>query len=338
MEPTNHFPDARLMDRYLSSHCTGGERKHIEQWLDSTPDERHKIESLQAALQRQKGAVPPYTREARIAAIVDYSVRSGRRDRINGTQPQHTNRRVRLYPNRALTAIAAACAIIVISVFGWNHASKGDDARSTTLTTYTTSKGERSVITLPDGSSIFLNVDSKIEVPQNYSAGNRSLKLTGEALFRVQSSSGSPFTVAAGNSITRVLGTTFAIRKYPTDSTVTVTVRDGKVSVNSLPVSADQQIVVMPKGRNLVTTASAGNLTFENAVMTIPPGTLLEAISDLERWYNVEITLGDAEVAMLRLAGQFVAGSVSDLSEILGKTFNLRVERMGSTLTLYSDK
>ncbi|HEY4064937.1 MAG TPA: FecR family protein [Puia sp.] len=88
-------------------------------------------------------------------------------------------------------------------------------------------------IVLPDGSSAQLGAGSKLYYPADLStvSGRREIYLEGEAFFDIKRDPARPFYVYTGHLITKVLGTSFRIRAWPTDGRTTVTVRTGKVSV-----------------------------------------------------------------------------------------------------------
>ncbi len=87
---------------------------------------------------------------------------------------------------------------------------------------------------LPDGSSVELAAGSRISYPNDFGSGNsRDIYLSGEAFFKIARNSGQPFRVFANEIVTKVLGTSFSVRSYEKDTTISVTVRTGKVSVCS---------------------------------------------------------------------------------------------------------
>jgi ferric-dicitrate binding protein FerR (iron transport regulator) len=63
---------------------------------------------------------------------------------------------------------------------------------------------------------------------------------------------------------------------------------------------------------------------------------LVEAVPELNRWYDADIRLGDKVIQQQRIVGGFKAGSITDLVSILEMTYNVRVEREGRVLTLYT--
>lgn len=88
--------------------------------------------------------------------------------------------------------------------------------------------GNKKVIHLPDGSMVILNKHSMLEYG---AAGARAVVLRGEGYFDIVHRPGQPFQVYTGKIVTRVLGTAFNIKAYPTEGSIEVTVDHGKVQV-----------------------------------------------------------------------------------------------------------
>jgi ferric-dicitrate binding protein FerR (iron transport regulator) len=96
----------------------------------------------------------------------------------------------------------------------------------------------KKVIHLPDGSMVILNRQSTVEyraagseTGASGTTGAREVVLRGEAYFDIVHRPGQPFLVHTGNIVTRVLGTAFNIKAYPTAKSIEVTVDHGKVQV-----------------------------------------------------------------------------------------------------------
>lgn len=124
---------------------------------------------------------------------------------------------------RSRLTLAAAAVLLVIGGSGYWWAHEAD--------AFTTSIGEQRTAKLDDGSFIYLNTDSRIEV--DFSQDARNVRLVrGEALFVVNRDSARPFTVIAGNTKVRVLGTQFNVRRRAEGADVAVV--EGAVQVASL--------------------------------------------------------------------------------------------------------
>lgn len=107
-------------------------------------------------------------------------------------------------------------------------------------------KGERAKITLPDGSEVELNADSKLTYPSKFTGPTRELQLTGEAFFRVQHDPKHPFHVVTSNLAITVLGTSFNMQCYPDKIQTKVALVTGKVKLDRFSDSVNKNIIGKP--------------------------------------------------------------------------------------------
>lgn len=128
---------------------------------------------------------------------------------------------------RAAAAIAfLACGALAI----WKLAGN----RQSTSQYYTVSTGINSVkqLTLPDGSQIWLNSATSLQIPQNFDGKVRQIILNeGEAFFDVHHEANRPFIVLTSTLNVQVLGTSFNIKTFKGLKNIKVSVVSGKVGV-----------------------------------------------------------------------------------------------------------
>ena len=74
-----------------------------------------------------------------------------------------------------------------------------------------TPRGGEFKITLPDGTFVHLNSNSKLRFPKNFAPDKREIFLSGEAYFEVSKNTNKPFLVIAEDVQVKVYGTTFNI-------------------------------------------------------------------------------------------------------------------------------
>jgi transmembrane sensor len=141
-------------------------------------------------------------------------------------------RKISWYTNNWLRV---ACTLLVLTGLAmlFSRQQPQDHQLQITWQTFRTAKGEVKKITLADGSMIWMNAETRIRVNANFStASTRQLKMdVGEAFFQVHRDTLRPFSIATGNIVTTVLGTSFNIKSYPELKTYKVAVASGKVKV-----------------------------------------------------------------------------------------------------------
>jgi transmembrane sensor len=136
---------------------------------------------------------------------------------------------------------------------------------------------------LPDGSNVELGARSRISYPVHFSSEeSRDVYLSGEAFFKIARNPGHPFRVFSNEIVTKVLGTSFSVRCYEKDTTISVTVRTGKVSVCSQVNSSDKGPVLPVKTTGIIVTPNQ-QLTyqrFEQKFQKVLVGTPLFIVPD----------------------------------------------------------
>jgi transmembrane sensor len=188
--------------------------------------------------------------------------------------------------------------------------------------TFRTDVGQRSTVTLPDGSVVTLNTGTVLRTRSD--GEQRLLYLDrGQAFFKVARDKTHPFVVhAAGRTVT-ALGTAFDVRAE--GGRFEVTLVEGKVRVETrLPPSA-RSVIAAPAvqatemvagtqftaaGDNLWSVARAdtalepawlsGWLKFENE----PLG---QVVAELARYSDTKIVLADQQLASMPVSGRFKA-------------------------------
>lgn len=172
-----------------------------------------------------------------------------------------------------------------------------------TYTVYSTRKGERKEIQLPDRSLVTLNAASTIKVASDFGIKQRNVLLQGEAFFEVSKDKSRPFIIRTGKIKTRVVGTSFDINAYQGENAITVAVATGKVMVEKDDVSGKKLI-----GKNLthnhlltynlktdtynVTIADVGLISdWRKNRLIFNRASIDQIARALERNYNISVTL-----------------------------------------------
>jgi transmembrane sensor len=126
-------------------------------------------------------------------------------------------------------AAAVAMLILASAVFYW-LGSNTNDLSVVAYNHIEAPLGSRTQVTLPDGSTVWLNAGSSIKYPSNFNLANRDLTLNGEAFFDVKKQD-IPFVVYAMDVAFRVLGTEFNLKAYDDDNTIEATLVSGSIRI-----------------------------------------------------------------------------------------------------------
>ena len=167
-------------------------------------------------------------------------------------------------------------------------------------------------LTLPDGSTVILHGDSRIELDGNFNRSARIVRLTGEAYFDVARRDNVPFIIYTGKIKTTVLGTAFNISAWPGKEDITVSVTRGKVRVEDenrvLAVLAPDEQVTYHTGSATSDerqVEAAESIAWLQRDMTFEDMSLGELAHYLGMRYGVGITFGNPDLRECRVTGRF---------------------------------
>lgn len=92
--------------------------------------------------------------------------------------------------------------------------------------------GSRSNLILTDGTSVWLNADSRLSYSDKFGDSDRTVNLEGEGYFEVEKDSQFPFTVVTSEFEIVALGTSFNVKSYPEEDIVQTTLVSGSLLIN----------------------------------------------------------------------------------------------------------
>ena len=206
-------------------------------------------------------------------------------------------------------------------------------------------RGQKANITLPDGSKVWLNSESKLTYSPNFNIKNRELQLDGEAYFEVVHNPGKPFIVSSNDISVEALGTAFGVSAYSEDNMVSSILMRGKVRVKT----PDGEAILFPNDRilydktthkkNLGSVTNATDFTgwihnelrFENE-------SLADIARTIQRIYNVEVRFASESLKKLRYTGTVNNNSLENVLNIISLTSPVTFKINNQQVTLYENK
>ncbi len=208
--------------------------------------------------------------------------------------------------------------------------------------------GERTQLTLSDGSAVVLNGGSSLKYPQEFSTNERrKVYLQGEAYFNVShkpSGAAKKFSVFTRHGEVEVLGTRFTVKAG--EKLTEVVLISGSVKAvakekqESLDISAS---VIMKPGDYLRFKLGAEILSPKqeyNSLKTswwkkqlvLKKTPVKEIIARLEDTYGIEVKLEDHSLIEKTISGSIENDSLDLIIEMLAKILGTRVSRSGNTV------
>jgi transmembrane sensor len=202
-----------------------------------------------------------------------------------------------------------------------------------------TSYGKTKELTLPDGSSVYLNSNSSIRYKSNWNADEeRIIELDGEAFFKVtHTANHQKFVVKAGKLDVEVLGTEFNVLSRKTRSFVVL--KKGKVK---LAVAGEKDLIMKPGELVEVSSSQAVRTlvvnpekysSWRNNILTFDATPLKEIARVIEENYDLKISIPSKELASERFTGAIpVDENIDVLLTMLSKSYQFEIKKVNDVI------
>ena len=194
-------------------------------------------------------------------------------------------------------------------------------------------KGQINQIFLADGSRIWLNSESTIEIPSVFTGDERLVRLSGEAFFEVAEDAKHPFKVKVEGQTIEVMGTSFNVRAYHNSSVVQTTLKTGRIELQT----QNERLTLSPGEQTAL-----DKLTGDLSVKKVNPSNfdswkegryefinedLIEVFHLVERWYDVELIYNKEDFKSMNFSGVIKRNnSIQHFLTLLGHTIAINYE------------
>ena len=219
------------------------------------------------------------------------------RDMFSGIQNRTRKERF-VMVFRKLARIAAILLIPLLSVLsGYLYFNPVNQEEGIGNLVVHADRGERSWVTLPDGTQVKLNAESSLSYTHDFGRELRQVNLEGEAYFEVTRNEDKPFVVHTKYLDIEVLGTSFKVYSYERE--------------------------------NVMETAwLRGDLVFRST-------TLSDVLAKLERRYGVNIHLNDSSLANDLFTGNFDSEYIVEVMDLLERHYDFTYDVRGDDIFIH---
>ena len=199
-----------------------------------------------------------------------------------------------------------------------------------------------SVVTLPDGSTVFLNAASKITYRKGFGLTHRNLAMKGEAYFEVKKDARLPFLITAGGARVQVTGTEFNVKDYQNKRNIKVTVTKGRVLFYNKEHAGDK--ITLGAGETGMYNKKSGqvkklhalnlnDLAWKTRVIDFHDTPLMEVVDILTNTYHQSVEL-DPSLKNCTITVRFENQELKSVLEVLKSTLGLELVTRGKRIII----
>ncbi len=226
-----------IITRILSGGATAEDKRLLLQWFQENENHLHEfgqVEAIWNALEILKNT-DKFNQEEGYSRF---------QQKIQAHRQSKDAKTRKLPLLDYIIRIAAVIAVALVLPFAVTQYFSGKNHIANRKFEVVAPKGSRSIVSLPDGTRIWLNSESRLTYPERFEGKTREVYLEGEGYFMVSKDRKHPFIVRTSDINVKVLGTTFNVKSYPSENTIQTTLVEGSVIIeNNKKGTANSEII-----------------------------------------------------------------------------------------------
>jgi len=313
-----------LFEKYLHNEATEEEKLLLINLLRRDKDLDHFVEKM---LQQSHPELDETT-EQRMHAQIRSTISQGRKRSIRSA----SLRRAIQWAAMIILPLLSALLVYLLT---------SDQLPGNNRVTITAPNGEKAIVTLADGSRVWINSGSSLTYGNDFNHHQRKVSLDGEAYFEVAKDAQHPFIVQTREMDIQALGTAFNVSAYSNENYASTVLVEGKIKVNvrgQEEMLTENDRAIVDKANHSLSTDRVyasdfiqwkdGNLYFENSSFD-------EIANTLSRVFNVEIRFASEKLRSIRFTGTLGNSSIRNALDILSLTSAMHYEMNGTAIELY---
>lgn len=224
--------------------------------------------------------------------------------------------------------VSIAASIVVVSTLAFLG------LQQMRTTTEKSTVAEASQVTLPDGTIISLNANSKITYSKGFGNKHRNISLKGEAFFEVERNANIPFIISANEAKIEVVGTQFNVKAYKKQPEVNVFVTEGKVQLYESKQPEKKTILTAGESgayNRVVKTikktpiSNQNDIAWKTRIIEFNNTPLNEVATVLQNTYQVELII-DSNISECPITVRFENQDIASVLKVLKSTLSLKIE------------
>lgn len=306
--------DKHILIRYFLGQSPEEEKEAIRQWLENDPANKQQF--------------------VRERIRFDASILADE----NAIRPAQ---RWHIHPSIQIGLKIAASFLILLSSL-YLYDSYKTEKLSTTFQAIRVPAGNRTNLTLPDGTEVWLNANTSLKYPIAFTQANREVILDGEAYFDVVKDK-KPFIVKTDKYDVEVLGTKFDVEAYSKEPGFRAALFSGKVKLYNGEQEADPiflqpgQTAELEDGALTVSSTKDVNIyRWREGLIYIEDKSFEEIMKLFEKYYNVTIITQNKAVKSLGYKGKLrTTDGIDHALRVLQNDFPFTYEWKEDTNTIY---
>ncbi|MDR1556981.1 MAG: FecR domain-containing protein [Tannerellaceae bacterium] len=276
--------DTDILQRYIEGNASQAEKEAVAKWLDAGRENRREFLLLRH--------------------MYDATLWSETESVASGKTVQR-----KLSVKIASECLKVAAIFLLAFAFCYFLSSRKEDL-AVSQTVYTP-EGQRTEITLTDGTQVILNAKTRFTFPNRFEGTERKVELDGEAYFKVPEDKSKPFIVTTRDYQIKVLGTEFNVNAYRIEAYFETALLKGSVEVISRHTSEtirlmpNQYVYTENKQLKLAYLQNHNHFLWREGIIAFEDEPITDVLEKMQLYYDIRIDVKNQTLYGERYSGKF---------------------------------
>lgn len=203
----------------------------------------------------------------------------------------------------------------------------------------------KSLVTLPDGTIVYLNAKSSLTYSQDFGRESRNVALSGEGFFEVKKDMKKQFTVKTGYMDITVLGTKFNVYAYQDKDIVEMSLVEGSVNIatvlppyKNINVKPNEKVTYYKKTGELTheSTSNEAETAWMKKELVFRSEKLENVFNCLSRKFAVSFNVEDESLLDDIYTGTFEDENIESILKVLKTHYKFDYQNEDGIITIQS--
>ncbi|MDH6533514.1 FecR family protein [Parabacteroides sp. 52] len=319
-----------ILLHYLDGTATKEEKEYFLKWLNHSKENQKEFQEIRDLWIHTHVSLATDTKTEKALKLFQKRI-------LSDTTKKKISKKAFLLPFLRMTAMfILALGLNYLFFLKTDLPQEETEVIINRLITSVNSKGR---FILPDSTVVWLNKNTTLEYPENFSSSVRRVKLEGEAYFEVSANPKAPFYVITDDLSVQVTGTSFVVQNYSNRQAVETILLKGKVFVGeekknltelypnqrySLMKSSDTSQIDSVNGLNYIAWIEK-RLAFDKRKLS-------DVIVQMEEWYGIDILCDPVFAQQTHVTFMIRDESIEEILSAIKMILPIKHEWRGETL------
>ncbi len=203
--------------------------------------------------------------------------------------------------------------------------------------------GQRAEIKLEDGTKVWLNANTTLTFPNQFSGKTREVSINGEGYFEVVSNKLKPFIVKTDKYNIKVLGTKFNVMAYSGNEKFETALFEGSVEVlksggsKGMLIQPDQRIFQEKEQLTIAPITDLNHQLWKEGIISFQDESFTMLVNKLQLYFDMRIEVKNDKLLDYQCTGKFrTKDGVEHILKVLQlrNKFNYTIDEKTNTITI----